>query len=310
MENVSAVTSFILSAYFELQDHIYLYSLSFLLAYIFILLSNSVLILAIYFERSLHEPMYLLICNLSVNGVYGGTSLLPSMLGHLMSHNYEVSLTRCVLQLYCLHSYATIELTILAVMSYDRYVAISHPLHYHLLMSPRKVSAAITLVWLAPLIYTMFFTVFAAQHTFCGRIIEKVFCTNFHLVKLSCFDTTIQSFVGLALLLVSPCSQFVMILFSYVQILRICLSASKESQIKAIQTCTPHLLALVNFVVGGLFEIIQSRFNMSHVPHKARVFMSLYILIFPPLFNPVVYGISIQSIRVQILKLFSGKKRK
>ncbi|XP_061072374.1 olfactory receptor 14A2-like [Conger conger] len=252
MENVSAVTSFILTAYTELEDYRYLYFLCFLLVYILTLLANSVLIVAIYTEKALHEPMYLFICNLSVNGVYGSTALLPSMLSHLLSHNYEISLVFCLLQIYCLLSYAVVEFTILAVMSYDRYVAICRPLHYHLLMSPRNVYAAIALSWAL------------------------------------------------------PCPHIVMILFSYAQILRICLFASKDAQIKALQTCVPHLLTVIIFSVGSLFEMIQSRFNMNHVSHNTRIFLSIYIALFPPLFNPVIYGIRIQDIKVQIIKLFSG----
>ena len=128
-------------------------------------------------------------------------------------------------------------------------------------------------------------------------------------MKLSCFDTTMQSIVGLALVLVSPCSQIAMILFSYAQILRICLFASKESQIKALKTCTPHLVALINYALGCLFEIIQSRFNMTHVPYKARIFMSLYFFIIPPLLNPVIYGISIQSHKSSNFQTVSSLKK-
>ena len=310
MENISAVTSFILTPYNELEDHRYLYSLCFLLSYFMIIMGNSVLIIVISIERSLHEPMYLFICSLAVNGLFGSTSVFPSLLKHLICNDFKISLAHCLLQIYCVHSYATGELTILAVMSYDRYVAICHPLHYHLLMSPKKLYAAITLSWLIPLIFIAIFVIFTVQHTFCGRIIESVYCTNFRLVKLSCFDTTINSFVGLASYLISPSSQIIMILFSYVEIFRICLSASKESQKKAIQTCTPHLLTVLNFSGGGFFELIQSRFNSSHINSKLRIFLSLYIVIFPPMCNPVIYGIHNEAIRVKILKLFSVKRKK
>ena len=310
MENISAVTSFILKAYTELEDHRYLYSLCFLILYILIILGNSVLIAVISIERSLHGPMYLFICSLSVNGLYGSTCLFTSLLTHLLSRNYEISLAHCLLQLYNLHSYATIEFAILAAMSYDRYAAICHPLHYHLLMSRKKQYAAITLSWVLPLIYNSLLITFTMLGTFCGRIIEKVYCTNFQVAKLSCFDTTIQNYVGLAAIFIAPTSQIVLILFSYAQILRICLFASKESQIKALQTCTPHLLTVINYSLGCIFEIIQSRFNMTHIPPQARIFMSLYFLIIPPFGNPVIYGISIQAIRVQIFKLFCGKKNK
>ncbi|XP_064157002.1 olfactory receptor 4B13-like [Anguilla rostrata] len=310
MENVSAVTSFILTAYTELEDQKYLYFACLLFLYIFTLLVNSVLIGVIYIEKGLHEPMYLFICNLSVNGVYGSTSLLPSMLSHFMSRYYEISLTHCLLQIYCLHSYGTVEFTILAVMGYDRYVAICRPLHYHQLMSPRKAYAAIVLSWIIPCLYFALYFILTLQYSFCGRFIEKVYCMNFPLIKLSCFDTTLHNYVGLALIFVSPFSQILMILFSYAQILRICLFVSKESQIKAIQTCTPHLMAVINYAVGCLFELIQSRFNMSNVSYKARIFMSIYFAIFSAILNPFLYGMGIHAIRVQILKLFSSSKSK
>ncbi|XP_035241846.1 olfactory receptor 142-like [Anguilla anguilla] len=310
MENLSAVTYFILTAYTELEDHRYLYFILLLVLYILILLVNSVLIVVICIERGLHGPMYLFICNLAVNGVYGSTSLLPPMLGHLLSQNYKISLTFCLLQIFCVHTYGAVELNILAVMSYDRYVAICCPLHYNKILSRKKVCTLITLSWsYAYIVFGLFF-ILTVQNTFCDANIEKVYCVNFALVRLSCLDTSTQSIVGLAAIGLILVPQILMIIFSYAQILRICLFASKKSQTRAIQTCTPHLLAVINYAVGCFFEVIHSRFSTSDVPYKARIFMSLSFLIFPPILNPVIYGISIQAIRVQIVKLFSGMRNK
>ncbi|XP_035240087.1 olfactory receptor 52L1-like isoform X1 [Anguilla anguilla] len=310
MENGSVVTSFILKAYTQLEDHRYVYFTGFLILFIVLLLTNAILITVIYIERGLHEPMYFFVCNLAVNGIYGSLSLFPSALVNLMSYTYEISLTACLLQIFCIQTYGSVEFSILAVMGYDRYVAICHPLRYHQLMSHRKVGTLIALSWIYPcVVFAVYFTL-AARLTFCDRIIEKVYCINFELIKRSCFETSIQNIVGLVVAFLVIVPQLLMILFSYAQILRICLSASKESKAKAIQTCTPHLLAVINYAVGVLFEIISSRFNMSHVPHKARIFMSLHFVIFPPLCNPVVYGITIQAIRVQIFKLFATCKNK
>ncbi|XP_061072392.1 olfactory receptor 52K2-like [Conger conger] len=305
MENASVVTSFILMAYAELEDHRYVYFTGFLLLFILMVLTNIILIIVIYIETGLHEPMYFLLCNLAVNGIYGTISLLPSVLGNLMSHTYEISLTACLLQIFCIHTYAAVEFTTLAVMGYDRYAAICRPLHYHQLMSHRKVCILIALSWFYPCIVFGLYFILTAQRTFCDRIIEKAYCPNFAVVKLSCLETSFQSKMGLLVTFFLIVPYLLMILFSYAQILRVCLYASKESQTKAIQTCTPHLLTVINYAVGCFFEIISSRFNMSHVPPKARIFLSLYFLIFPPLFNPVIYGISIQAIRVQIFKLFT-----
>ncbi|XP_035241436.1 olfactory receptor 51G2-like [Anguilla anguilla] len=310
MENRSVVAAFILMAYSELEDHRYVYFTGFLLLFILMVFTNLILIILIYNETSLHEPMYFLMCNLAVNGIYGTISLLPSVLGNLMSHTYEIYLTACFLQVFCIHTYGSVEFNTLAVMGYDRYVAICHPLHYHQLMSQRKFCTLIALSWIYPCIVFGLYFILTVQYTFCGRIIEKVYCVNFELVKLSCFDISFHSKVGFFVMILLIVPQLLMILFSYAQILRICLSASKESQAKAIQTCTPHLLAVINYTVGCFFEIISTRFNMSHVPHKARIFLALYFLIFPPVLNSVIYGISIQAIRVQVFKLFITCKNK
>ncbi|XP_064159112.1 olfactory receptor 52K2-like isoform X2 [Anguilla rostrata] len=304
MENRSVVMSFILTAYTEMEDHRYVYFTGFLLLFILMLLVNIILITIIYIEASLHEPMYFLLCSLAVNGIYGTISLLPSILGHLMSHTYEISLTACLSQIFCLHTYGAVEFITLAAMGYDRYVAICHPLHYHQLMSHRKVYTLIALCWIYPFIVFGMYFILTAQLIYCDNIMEKVYCASFALIKLSCFDISFHSKLGHVVTVFIIVPQVLMILFSYAQILRICLTASKESQAKAIQTCTPHLLAVINYAVGVLFEVISIRFNMSHVPYKVRIFLSLYFLIFPPLLNPVMYGISIQAIRVQIFKLF------
>ncbi|XP_064158937.1 olfactory receptor 6E1-like [Anguilla rostrata] len=310
MENGSVVTSFILRAYTELENHRYLYFTSFLLLFFLMILTNILLIIVIYIERSLHEPMYFFVCNLAVNGLYGSLSVLPSVLVNLMSHTYEISLTSCLLQIFCIHTYGVGEFTILGIMGYDRYVAICHPLHYHQLMSLRKVCILIALSWIYPYVLFGLFFKLTVERTFCDRIMEKMYCINFELVKRSCSETSYQNKIGFVITLFGMVPQLLMILFSYAQILRICLSASKESQAKAVQTCTPHILAVINNAVGWLFEFISSRFNMSHVPYNARIFLSLYLLIFPPLCNPVIYGISIQTIRVLIFKQFITCKNK
>ncbi|KAI5086853.1 odorant receptor, family E, subfamily 122, member 2, partial [Silurus meridionalis] len=120
--------------------------------------------------------------------------------------------------------------------------------------------------------------------------------------KLSCTDITVHSIFGLGLTAFYTVPQIIVILFSYAQILRVCIFSSKECQTKAIQTCTPHLLAILNYFVGISFEILQSRFSSRYLPYVFRTFMSLYFMIFPPLLNPVIYGISGQVIKKHIRK--------
>ncbi|XP_019941038.2 olfactory receptor 52D1-like [Paralichthys olivaceus] len=308
MTNFSEVTSFLLSDYYGMKDLKLLYFCIFLILYITIIVENVALIRLVYREKHLHEPMYLLLCNLAVNGLYGGTALLPAVLSIMLSHSYEISLSLCQTQIYAVHSFVIIEFTILAVMSYDRYVAICYPLPYHAIMSQRLVKLII-FMWLYPLLAFLIVFIFTLQLRFCKRTIEKLYCVNYPLVKLACTDTSVINIIGLLSVGVCALPQLIMIFYSYVHILRICALSFSKSGFKALKTCMPHLLAIANFTIGCFFEIAQSRFNTSNLLYGIKLFLSLYFLIFPPILNPAIYGLGIKGIRVQLFKHFSRKSR-
>ncbi|XP_034539492.1 olfactory receptor 52D1-like [Notolabrus celidotus] len=306
MSNFSEVTAINLSAYYGMDDLKPMYFCIFLTVYLTIIVENVVLIRLVYQEKTLHEPMYLLLCNLAVNGLYGGTALLPAMLSKLLSHSYEISVPLCQTQIYAVHTYATTEFTILAAMSYDRYVAICYPLRYHTIM-PQRVVKLIVFTWLYPFLAFLTVIVFTLQLRFCERTIEKVYCTNYLLVKLACTDTSIVNIVGLLSAVLYTLPQLVMIFYSYGHILRICAVSFSKSKLKALRTCTPHLLAIFNYSIGCFLEIAQSRFNIRHLPYQSKLFLSMYFLIFPPILNPAIYGLSIQHIRARLFRIFSRK---
>ncbi|XP_070700134.1 olfactory receptor 51G1-like [Pempheris klunzingeri] len=308
MKNFSEVTSFHLSQYNGMDDLKPMYFCMFLIIYITIVAENVVLIGVVYREKTLHEPMYLFMCNLAVNGLYGSTALLPALLSNMLTTSYEISLPFCQTQIYAIHTYAIIEFTILAAMSYDRYMAICYPLLYHAIMSQR-VFRIIVFTWLYPMLAFLIVLIFTLQLQFCERTMEKVYCMNYLLVKLACTDTSVVNIVGLLSVVLYTVPQLIMIFYSYAHILRICVLSFSKSRLKALRTCTPHLLAIINYSIGCFFEIAQSRFNIRHLPYQTKLFLSVYFLIFPPILNPVMYGLSIQPIRVSLLKLFSRKSR-
>nr|XP_046267718.1 olfactory receptor 51G1-like [Scatophagus argus] len=308
MNNFTEVISFYLSDYHAMEELKPMYFCLFLIIYITIVAENVALICLVYHEKTLHEPMYFLLCNLAVNGLYGSTALLPAVLSNILSLSHEISLSFCQTQIYAIHTYAITEFTILAVMSYDRYVAVCHPLHYHAIMS-QSVVKLIVFTWLYPMLAFLIVLIFTLQLQFCERTIEQVYCLNYLLVKLACTDTSIVNIVGLLSVALYTLPQLIMIFYSYAHILRICVLSFNKSKLKALRTCTPHLLAVINYSIGCFFEIAQSRFNISHLPYQSKLFLSLYFLIFPPILNPVIYGLNIQLVRVQLLRLFSRKSR-
>ncbi|KAM3616255.1 uncharacterized protein V6R79_015107 [Siganus canaliculatus] len=306
MLNSSAVSSFTLAAYLDLGHFRPLCFLLLLSFYAAIVCSNVLLILVIWSSRSLHEPMYLFLCSLFVNELYGSTGLFPFLLLQILSDVHTVSVPCCFLQIFCLYTYGSIEYLNLAVMSYDRYVAICRPLQYDSHMTDSKVIVFVALAWLLAFLVNIFTMPVVVSLQLCGSAINKVYCDYHSVVKLACSDTTVFNVYGLAVSALSVFGPFVLILYTYVRILQVCFCGSRQVRQKAVSTCSPHLASLLNFSAGACFEIIQSRFNMSNVPNVLRIFLSLYFLTCPPLFNPVMYGLKLSKIRLACQRMISN----
>ncbi|XP_062311655.1 putative gustatory receptor clone PTE01 [Osmerus eperlanus] len=307
MKNSTQFMSFVLSAYGNIGLLKYLYFTIISVLYMAIVFANTMLIVVISMERKLHQPMYLFLCSLFVNELYGSAAVLPFLMVQVLSDTHVVPAHYCYLQIFGIYTYASIEFCNLAAMAYDRYVSICYPLQYHVIMTYNRVLMIIMLLWIYSFIKFSITLSLSISLTRCGNILDKVFCDNYLLVKLSCSDTTVNNYYGLFGIVLSVAVPLVPISFSYFKILRICLRSSKETRQKAISTCTPHLASLINFTFGCCFEILQSRFDMTHVPAVLRIIISLYFLVCQPLFNPVLYGLNLSIIRQQCKTLFLKK---
>ncbi|XP_056230294.1 olfactory receptor 142-like [Seriola aureovittata] len=253
--------------------------------YALLVCANVLLIIVICLNRSLYEPMYLFLCSLFVNELYGSTGMFPFLLVQILSDIHALSVAFCFLQIFCLHSYGGIQYLNLAIMCYDRYLAICCPLQYNTRMTFKKIVTLITVIWLYPLLVRVIIICLTSPLQLCGNIIEKVYCDSYSVVKLACSVTKVINIYGL------------ITAFSTI-ILKVCFSGSKQTRQKAVSICTPHLVSLLNFSFGASFEILQSRFNMSNVPNMLRIFFSIYWVTCQPLFNPSMYGLNMSKMRI------------
>ncbi|XP_033994367.1 olfactory receptor 10J4-like [Trematomus bernacchii] len=305
--NSTQVSHFTLDAYLDVGLLKYVIFLIILTFYICIIVANVLLIVVICVNRSLHEPMYLFLCSLFVNELYGSTGLFPSLLVQILSDIHTVSAPFCFLQVFSVYTYGNVQIYNIAIMSYDRYLAICHPLQYNTRMTCTKAAMFIALTWFFPIIHVSVMISLSASLQLCGNIINKVYCDNFPIVKLACSDTTVNNVYGLVYTFTVIVALMILMFYSYIKILRVCFSGSKQTRQKALSTCTPHLISMLNFSFGGFFEIIQSRFDMSSVPNMLRIFLSLYFITFQPLFNPLIYGLNLTKIRIICKSLLFGK---
>ncbi|KAF6738716.1 Olfactory receptor 52J3 [Oryzias melastigma] len=301
MQNSTGVVLFSLSGISGTAAYrLTLFCLSFL-CYSLIWMVNVFLILVIIFDQSLHEPMYIILCNLCINGLYGTAGFYPKFLSDLLFDRHVVSYTGCFLQIYVIYSYAKVDFSIIALMAYDRYVAICRPLEYHSVMSLQRTAGLVMLSWLVPLSIEMTVVSLTSTLKLCGSHIDKLYCENWSVVKLACGSTTANDITGLIFVTFYIC-HVLWIAFSYVQIIRSALK-SREGKGRFVQTCVPHFLCVINVTASLLFDIMYSRYGSASLPQALKNFMAIQFLLAPPVLNPVVYGLMLTKIRRRMIRV-------
>ncbi|XP_048017458.1 putative gustatory receptor clone PTE03 [Megalobrama amblycephala] len=283
------------------------FSLGFIL-YCAITLFNAIIMLAIFLERTLHQPMYILISCLSVNSVFGTAGFFPRVLTDLLSDTHSISREACVLQTYVIFTYAANENTILMLMAFDRFVAISKPLQYHNIITPRFLTVLIVINLTYPMISLGTSAILTSRLTLCGNKLFKVYCHNFEVVKLSCANTAVNNVMGFFILITTVIIPLSLILYSYVKILIICRRSSAQFKSKAYQTCIPHIVILLNFSFAIISEVTLSRVVTLQLPIWLSVLLSLQFLVIPPILNPIVYALNLPNIRKTIICLINGSR--
>ncbi|XP_075119313.1 olfactory receptor 52D1-like [Leptodactylus fuscus] len=282
----------------------YIYSVIALFVYMLILLFNCSVITVVVLHKSLQEPMYIFIATLCVNGLYGSSSFFPSLFVDLFFKIDTISYVGCVTQVFCIHTYLGCEMTILTVMAYDRYVCICNPLRYNNIMSLPSVAKLIVSAWLYTIVLVGIHLVLTIRLPLCDRIILKIYCDNWSVVRLSCVDTTVNNGYGLFIASTFIALMPILIICSYIRILRVCMRSSRDFRAKALQTCTPHLITITNYASNLLFELLVYRFIPTEFPFELRMVMSVQLLVGPPIINPLIYGLKMKEIRIRIIQLY------
>ncbi|KAG8430687.1 hypothetical protein GDO86_020127 [Hymenochirus boettgeri] len=291
----------------EMTEIKYVYSVIVLLFFTMIILSNCSVILIIVLHKSLQEPMYIFISALCVNGLYGSVIFFPSLFINLLSQIQTISYIGCIIQIFGIHTYMGCEITVLAIMAFDRYVCICNPLRYYSIMTYDLMFRLIAAAWVYNVVLIFVLVILTIHLPLCDSVIQKIYCDNWSVVKLSCIDTTVNNIYGLLITSVMGCLPGCIYL-SYLQILRVCLKSSKDFRAKAVYTCVPHLVSLTYFSSNTFSEILLLRYPLN-MPYELKTIISLQSYVITPLLNPLIYGLKMKEIRVKILESFCLKTK-
>ncbi|XP_049447273.1 olfactory receptor 5B17-like [Epinephelus fuscoguttatus] len=279
-----------------------------LLVYIFIVVSNVGLVVLIFRSRSLHQPMYLLLCNMSINDVFGATIIVPHVLRDLLTSDSErnIHYVHCATQAFCVHLHASASHTVLMIMAFDRYVAICNPLRYATIMTNRMVVSLSVSAWAVALFMVAILVGLSVRLSRCRSVVFNLFCDNASLFKLSCESVLINNIYGLGYTVLLLGSSIGSITLTYLRIAIVCLrSKNKVLNSKALQTCATHLAVYFILLVSGFIIVILHRFPQLADHRKVAAVLGHVVL---PALNAVIYGLQIKEVRQKIMNLFHHNK--
>ncbi|XP_038265755.1 olfactory receptor 52K1-like [Dermochelys coriacea] len=272
------------------------------------LLGNCTLLYVIKTEPSLHKPMFYFLAMLAVIDLVLSTTTMPKILSIFWFNSREISFNACLVQMFFILSFSTLESGLLLAMAFDRYVANCNPLRYATILT----NSVIAKIGLAALGRAVLLTVplpfLLRRLPYCGsHVISHCYCEHMAVVKLACGDTRVNDIYGIIVVLFIVGLDLMFIILSYVKILRAVLSlASKEEQLKAFGTCGSHLCAILIFYIPVILSSTIHRFG-HHVARHVHILLANFYLLFPPMMNPIVYGVKTKQIRDRLLLLFPGK---
>ncbi|KAM9659010.1 LOW QUALITY PROTEIN: uncharacterized protein ACIGJ3_012165 [Trichechus inunguis] len=304
--NHSIVTEFILAGLTEKPELQLLLFLFFLGVYVVTVMGNLGMITLIGLSSHLHTPMYYFLSSLSFIDLCYSTVIIPKMLVNFVTEKNIIAYPECMTQLYFFIFFIISEGHILAVMAYDRYVAICKPLLYNVTMSYQVCSWLVVEVYMMGLIGATVHTGCMLTVVFCkDKIINHYFCDLFPLLELSCSSTYINELVLLCLSAFNILAPTLAIFGSYVSIIASILRIhSTEGRSKVFSTCSSHILAVTIFYGSAAFMYLQPS-NVSSM-EQSKVSSVFYTTIVPML-NPLIYSIRNKDVKVVLNKIIEKK---
>uniref|UniRef100_A0A8C0CBY8 Olfactory receptor n=1 Tax=Balaenoptera musculus TaxID=9771 RepID=A0A8C0CBY8_BALMU len=297
-ENQSSVSEFLLLGLPIRPEQQGVFFALFLGVYLTTVLGNLLIFLLIRLDPRLHTPMYFFLKHLALTDVSFSSVTVPKMLMNMQVQCQSITYAGCISQVYFYILFGCVDNLLLAVMSYDRYVAICHPLHYTTIMMERACVLLVAGSWILSCGSALLHTLLLAQVPFCDdNIIPHFFCSLPILLKLSCSDTSLNElviFTAGAAVVILPLTG---ILVSYgrigVSILRV---PSTKGICRALSTCGSHL-SVVSLFYGTIMALYFS--SSSGNSNNKDMIVSLMYTVVTPMLNPFIY-----SLRNRDIKLF------
>ncbi|XP_004717537.1 olfactory receptor 51F1-like [Echinops telfairi] len=284
------------------------FSILFCCLYTIALLGNSMILVVIITQKSLHEPMYYFLSMMSATDLGLTVSTMSTTLSVLWFDANQISLDMCIIQMFFLHGFTVTETGVLVAMAFDRYVAICNPLRYNTILTNFRIIQMGLLIIIRTIVLVVPVLLLLKHLSFCrANALSHSYCYHPDVIKLACSDTRPNSIFGLIGLILTTGIDTPCIILSYIMIIRSVLGiASPEERHKVFSTCVSHIGAVSIFYIPMASLSLVHRYGRS-APRVAHSMMANTYLILPPVLNPIIYSAKTKQIRKAILHLLQTK---
>lgn len=274
----------------------------FLFMYLIAVLGNLIVVLAVSNDPQLHTPMYFFICNLSLADIGFISTTVPKMIMNIKTHRRSISYVACLTQMSAFAIFGCVDDMLLAVMAYDRFIAICHPLHYPIIITPKHCVLLVLCSFLVSILDSQLHNLVIMQLPYLKDVeIANFFCDPSKLLNMICYDYFINDIVEYFTGAIFGFFPILGILYSYYKIVSSVLKiSSSEAKFKAFSTCVSHLLVVCLFYGTGLGVYLSSTLSSSH--RKDLMAEVMYTVVTPTL-NPFIYSLRNRDIKGALRRL-------
>ncbi|XP_066556220.1 olfactory receptor 1E16-like [Amia ocellicauda] len=288
--------------------HVQYYYMFFCFVYVVTVLGNCFIMFIIYMDRSLHTPKYVAVFNLAVVDLCGNTALIPKLIDTFLLNSRYIRYEACLANMFFVHFFSCNQSLTLVVLAYDRFVAICFPLNYHVIITNTVMLVIVTVVWILTAVSIITLLVLITRLSFCKTtVINSYFCDHGPVYRMACNDNSANNISAIFCTVLYFIAPLVVIALSYMFIILALLKiASKDGRLKAMKTCTSHLILVAVFYLPICATYLAAFTGTIHP--NARIINTSLATVIPPMLNPIIYTLKTEEIMEAIKKLYRRNK--